>query len=158
MRYQSTPYNCGPAALQNALKALRRHVTQTRIAELAGTTEAEGTDEHGLIRASIALDCGVDEISCREPSVAFARVYGALLVGRPVLLCVDRWSHWVTAAGVIGTSVLVVEPGGYQYATKENGVLVLSKDNLLRRWRAARRTRGKSGPAYYGIAIGATDV
>ena len=157
MRYQSTPFNCGPAALQNALKVMGKHITQSRLAELAGTTEAEGTDEEGLKRAALATGVGVDEISCAEPRVAFARVYGALLVGRPVLLCVDRWSHWVTAIGVAGTRVLVAEPGGYPYAVRENGLLVLERDRLLRRWRAAHRVSRKS-PAYYGLALGVNNV
>lgn len=153
MRYQKTDFWCGPAALQNALKALRKHVTQDKCAELAGT-DTEGTDDEGLKRAVVALGLGVDEISCVEPSVAFARLYGALLVGRPVVLCVDRWSHWVTAIGVIGTSVLLAEPGRYPYATRENGLLVLDKGRLCKRWRAAHRITGAGGPRYYGLAIG----
>jgi ABC-type bacteriocin/lantibiotic exporter with double-glycine peptidase domain len=153
VRYQSTPYNCGPAALQNALKALGKHVPQQKLAEIAGTTEAEGTDEYGLQRAILEYGFGFDPISCVEPRVAFARLYGALLMGRPVLLCVDRWSHWVTAVGIVGTRVLVVEPGGYPWTVRENGLLVLPKDRLCRRWWAARRVAGKQ-PPYYGIAIG----
>ena len=157
MRYQTTDYNCGPAALQNALKALRHHVTQDKLAELAGTTP-DGTDDEGLKRAVVALGFGVDEISCVEPRVAFARLYGSLLVGRPVVLCVDRWSHWVTAIGVCGTRVLLAEPGRYPYSLRENGLQVLNKDRLCKRWRAAHRVTGAGGPRYYGLAVGPCDT
>lgn len=157
MKYQTTPYNCGPAALQNAMKVLKHNVSQQKIAELAGTTESEGTDEHGIIRAAVALGHGVDEVNERDASKAFGRVYGALLCGRPVVLCVDRWSHWVTLAGVCGTSIILVEPGGYAYSTRENGIGIYNKDRLLRRWRAARRVAGR-GPRYFGLAIGGTNV
>ena len=156
MRYQTTEYNCGPAALQNALKALRKHVTQDKLAELAGTT-TDGTDDEGLKRAVVALGFGVDEISCTSQGQAFGRLYGALLVGRPVVLCVDRWSHWVTAIGCIGTRVLLAEPGRYPYSVRENGLYVLDKDRLCKRWRAAHRVTGAGGPKYYGLALGPPD-
>lgn len=157
MKYQQTDYYCGPAALQNALKVLRKSVTQDRIAELAGTS-TDGTDEDGIKRAAIALGYGADELAEDEPNKAWARLYGSLLVGRPVVLCVDRWSHWVTAVGICGDRILVVEPGRYAYTARENGVLVLNKDRLLRRWRAGRtRHKGQDHPRYYGIAVGTLD-
>lgn len=154
IRYQQNDYYCGPAALQNALKVLRRHVTQDRIAELAGTTEDEGTDEEGLTRAAVALGFGVDPIEASKPMKAWGHLgYSLFVGGRPVILCVDRWSHWVTAIGICGSHVLLAEPGNYGWAKKENGILVVNRDRFLRRWVAARKVR-KRGPAYYGLAVG----
>ena len=155
MRYQQTDYYCGPAALQNALKALRKHVTQDRIAELAGTSPAEGTDEDGIKRATIALGYGVDEIATDDRARARNLLTGSLLVGRPVLLCVDRWGHWVTAIAMAGTAVVVAEPARFPHTQRENGILVVTQERLLRRWRAGRtRHKGLDRPRYYGIAIG----
>lgn len=156
MRYQTTEYNCGPAALQNALRALSVPATQDRLAALAGTTP-DGTDDEGLKRATLAMGLGFDEITERDAAKAFARVYGALLMGRPVVLCVDRWSHWVTLVGICGARVILAEPGRYAYSTRENGTFVLSRDRLLKRWRAAHRVTGKGGPRFYGLAIGPSE-
>src|SRR5690349_7646433 len=138
MKYQTTDYNCGPAALQNALKVLRHPVSQERIAELAGTS-TEGTDEDGLKRAVLALGFGFDEIATSDRTRAYSLLTGSLMLGRPVILCVDRWLHWVTAIGLVGTTVLVAEPARYPYVLRENGILVMAKDRVLARWRVGRR-------------------
>jgi hypothetical protein len=154
LRFQQTDFYCGPAALQNALLVLRQYVTQRRIADLAGTTDADGTDEEGLKRAAVALGYGIDEMSFAAPGPAWEFLRGSLLAGRPVIVCVDRWSHWITAIGGCGPQVLVAEPARYAYSVRENGILVVNRDWFLRRWRAGRRVRGPGGPVYYGLAIG----
>ncbi len=153
MRYQTTEYNCGPAALQNALKVLKRNVSQDWIADLAGTT-TDGTDEHGLQRAILALGFGFDMVEESSPASAWQRLMYHLLVGRPVVLCVDRWGHWITVVGACGWRLLAVDPARYPFVIRENGILVLEKDRLMKRWRAARRVAGKNGPRYFGMAIG----
>lgn len=153
MRYQTTDYNCGPAALQNACKVLRHSVTQDRLADIAGTTEAEGTDEHGIQRAVLAQGLGFDVVEESQAATAWSKVMWHLLMGRPLVLSVDRWGHWVTAVGFCGGHVLVAEPARYPYVVRENGILVMNKERLLKRWRAARRVAGKA-PPYYGLAIG----
>lgn len=149
MQQQKTDYDCGPAALHNALHVLRSRVSLKRISELAGTSEAEGTDEEGLKRAILAFGFVFDEIAYLNASKAWGHLWFSLLAGRPVLLCVDRFSHWVVAIGFCGKTILLFD----SQRTPPCGLIVTNRDRLLRRWRAARRVRGR-GPRYYGLAVG----
>lgn len=154
MRYQQNEYYCGPAALQNALRVLKHSVSQERIADLAGTTQAEGTDEEGLKRAALAVGAELDEFGYNEPAKAWGHLAYNLMVGRPTLLCVDRWTHWVTAIGLCGSVIILAEPARVGYSARENGILVVHRERFLRRWRAGRtKHRGLDEPRYYGIGV-----
>lgn len=153
MKYQKTEYNCGPAAVQNALALLGERVSQDRLAAAAGTTEEAGTDEHGIKQAIIAAGRTYDEHATDLDGLAFGWLWYSLLVGRPVVLCVDRWSHWVVAVGVLGRRIVLFDPARYRHNTDRLGTFSLPKDRFLKRWKAAHRV-ARSEPAFYGIAVG----
>lgn len=155
MNYQRKDYYCGPASLQNAMLALGKRQSQDRIAAIAGTTEAEGTDEHGLQRAVLWAGLTLDEGQFDSELAAHGWVWSSLTMGRPVLLCVDRWGHWITAIGVLGKRVVLFDPARYAHNKARNGVFTLPRAKFLKRWAAAKRVRGK-GPVYYGLAVGRT--
>ena len=155
MNFQNTPWNCGPAALQNALAVLRFPASQNALAKLAGTSEGDGTDEEGIKRAAIAQGCTVDEIAVEGATTAWTHLGYSLLVGRPVVACIDRWTHWVTVIGLCGKTVIIAEPARTALTLGQNGILVMGRDRFLHRWRAGRRV-AKDLPQYYGIAVGRT--
>ena len=153
IKFQLKDYYCGPASLQNALLALGRRQSQDRIATIAGTTEADGTDENGILRTALWAGLAPDQGRFDAGLAAHGWVWSSLTMGRPVLLCVDRWQHWVTAVGVLGQRVVLFDPARYPHNKARNGVFTLPRAKLLKRWAAARSVRGK-GPVYYGIALG----
>lgn len=149
MRRQEKVWSCGPAALVNAAQALGKRVSEARIRRLAGTTEAAGTDEHGLIAAARELRLSASPSSSADAAAAWALVRSGILGGRPSLLCIDGWGHWVTAVGIVGDRVLVFDPSNGVRNMLENGTRSLSRRELLRRWR-----HKTAEEPYYAIAIG----
>jgi hypothetical protein len=94
---QPTAWTCGPFALKHALLAHGVFAREDDLGRLAGTSEAVGTDEHGLGRAARAH--GATLLVRRETAIDPARraLEGWLSQSIPVLLCLDQWDHWVTA-------------------------------------------------------------
>lgn len=149
MRLQDLPWSCGPAALVNAARALGKKISERKIRGRAGTTQAEGTDEFGLIAAARELGFSAVQNYSVDGQAAWAFVRANILDGRPCLLCIDLWDHWVTAIGLIGDRVIVVDPSNATTNRREQGVHCLTRKNLLKRWR--HRTAEEP---FYSIALG----
>lgn len=140
MRFQDTQSNCGPASLLNALAALGIHRTQEELATLCKTTGTDGTSPRNLQNAIRVLGRDPVVINERREDVAVLWLDAWLRMGRPVILCVDGGTHWVTAIGTLGyTRVLVADPADNE--------LVLSYDRsvLVSRWVQNGR--------YYGVVV-----
>jgi ABC-type bacteriocin/lantibiotic exporter with double-glycine peptidase domain len=152
VQFQRNGSYCGPASVQNVAAALGRRHSQQAVAALAGTTDAEGTSEEGVLRALVALGYHPDEFTADSEAAAFGWLWNSLTLGRPVILCTERWLHWVAAVGVCGQRVVISDPANYPYNLKRNGVFTLPRGKLLKRWYAARRVR-RPDPPYYGIAV-----
>lgn len=149
-------WSCGPASLLNALEVLHQPTSLARVRELCGTTE-EGTDEEDLKRAALALGLAVDEWSSAVCRATQRWLRASLLAGRPVLLCVDRWEHWVCAVGLVGADYLVFDPARDQLNLLRSGLAVARFADLRRRWAAPRRVR-RNCPQYYALALSAGPV
>lgn len=122
---------------------------------LVGTTD-DGSDEHDIIRALLAYGCGVDEHRGTSALAAREWLTVSITAGRPVLLCVDRWQHWVTVTGALGAQFNLYDP-----ARENGGAFVLTWKQLARRWEVARRAAraaGDGGVRFYGIAVGAPSL
>lgn len=132
----------------NAIRAMGRRVAEGRIRKLAGTTQ-DGTDEHGLIAAARSLGFTAVSHWSADQTAAWAFVRANVLDGRPCLVCIDSWGHWVTVVGIIGDHVLVADPANTQKNMGENGIHSLSRRDLLKRWRC----QSESEP-FYAIAVG----
>lgn len=155
MRRQTADHDCGPTAVANALERYGRRLGLAGLRALCGT-DVEGTDEQEVIRALLAYRCGVDEHRGESPYHAHAWLLESLVSGRPVLLCVDRWGHWVTALGACGRDVVIYDP-----ARETGGATVARWPKLRRRWEAARRVRRAGGAPsvrFYGIGVGPPDL
>lgn len=152
MRRQRADHDCGPTALANALERFGIRRGLATVAKLCGTT-LEGSDETDLMRGALALACGVDEHAGDGERESRAWLASTLAAGRPALLCIDRWGHWVTAIGACGADVVIYDP-----ARETGGAAVLRWRSLRRRWEAARRVRrasGANGVKFYALGIGA---
>lgn len=149
MRYQDLSYSCGPAALVNAIRCFGRRVAERRVRGLASCTEDSGTDEDGLIAAARELGYTAASHWSADQTAAWSFVRANVLDGKPCLLCIDSWGHWVTVIGIVGDHVLVADPANTKRNGSENGVHSLSRRDLLARWRCP----GEDEP-FYAIAIG----
>lgn len=150
MRYQRRDSWCGPAAIQNAARAFGVRVGQDKIANHAGTTE-DGSDEHDMIRACLALGFGVDIRSWSKKREAGQWLQSNVTLGIPTILCVDNFGHWVTVAGANGDYLFLIDSVETPLNVSENGIHPLKIETILRRWRAARRIAGRDH--FYGIAV-----
>lgn len=147
MRYQSNRASCGPAALHNALAALGINRSEDELIALCKQT-ADGTSPAKLIRAIKSISSGAPEAELiGEPfkRKAFADAWVGLwfLVaqrGRPVILCVDAFDHWVACVGALGDRFMVVD-------SAELGlVFYYDRVGLEKRW------AGPNG-GYHGIIV-----
>lgn len=149
VRYQEKPYSCGPSALLNACRVLGKKVSERKLRPLAECSEENGTNEVGLISAARNLGYTATTHSSADQKAAWAFVRSNILDGKPVLLCIDNWGHWVTAVGIIGDQILVIDPANTKKNSDENGIHPMNRRALFKRWKCP----SESEPLY-AIAIG----
>lgn len=147
MRYQARQWSCGPAAIVNAARALGIRVAEGRVRALAGTTE-DGTDEDELIAAIRGISLKATPHHSADQSAAWAFVRANVLDGRPCVICIDQWRHWVTVIGIVGDRIILCDPIDTKKNASENGIYSLSRPDLLRRWR-----HPSDEEPFYAIAI-----
>ena len=94
---QPNDWLCGPFALKHALWLLGTRADDREIARIAGT-DSTGTDEQELARAAREYGCDLKTVRRRDPESAARDLETYLHRGVPVLLCIEQWDHWVTAA------------------------------------------------------------
>jgi hypothetical protein len=94
---QPNLWQCGPFALKHALVVLGILRDEREISRIAGTHWWAGTDEIQLGRAARKYDCDLLMVRRNDPERARKALVAYLRRGVPVLLCVDEWSHWLTA-------------------------------------------------------------
>jgi len=128
--FQSTRSSCGPASISNALESLGIKRTEAELASLCGQT-ADGTSPKGIIKCLKAIGNGVKAEVFRErrDEVAVLGLWHSISErGRPFILLVDEFDHWVACVGHIGPRFVVVD-------SADNAlVLFLSAPDLLARW------------------------
>ncbi len=141
-------WSCGPAALVNAARTIGVRVAEGRARALAGTTE-DGTDEHELILAARGIGLTATPHHSKDQAAAWAFIRANVMDGRPCLICIDQWTHWVTIVGIVGDRVLLADPANTKKNQSENGLHSLSRTDLLRRWRCPNELE-----PFYAIAVG----
>ena len=123
---QPNIWQCGPFALKHALAALGVLKDEREISRLAGTHWWHGTDEIQLGRAARRFNCDLQMIRRHNERQARAELVRYLRRGVPVLLCVDEWSHWVTAVNVEQGNFILLD-------SRDKKVLTLASWPQLRR-------------------------
>jgi ABC-type bacteriocin/lantibiotic exporter with double-glycine peptidase domain len=151
VRFQSENYNCGAASLVNALLSLGLRVDEPEAERLCRTDES-GTDEYGIARALKILGYTYEELDCRSLKESWTWLVNQLELGRPVIVCVDNFSHWATVIGMLGHErVVYCDPQKTAENKRENGVRLMTMRAMGRRWgkscgRGVKRR-------FYGIAV-----
>ena len=126
---QSNRWQCGPFALKHALAIVGRFVDEDSITKAARTTK-EGTDEKMLRRAAERFKCQFVEIRRTNEDSAFKALTGYLAKGKPCLICINQWGHWVTIVGFDAPSerFVVID------SEKDPVVRIPAWSELKRRW------------------------
>lgn len=141
MRFQSHQSSCGPASVANALLALGIVRSEQECGTLCKTT-VDGTTPLGITRGLRQVP-GIEPSPIRETraDVALLRLAALLRGGRPAILCVDNFGHWVAAVGMLGDRFLIADPADNEL------VLALDSGALLERW------EGDSKPYFVGVML-----
>lgn len=124
MKYQSNRASCGPAALHNALAALGVSRSEDELIKLCGQN-ANGTSGAGIVKAIKALKLeGMtgEPIKFRHENDAMIGLWWYLTErGRPVILCVDKFEHWVACTGYLGYRFAVMDSADNRLAIYYTG-------------------------------------
>lgn len=151
MELQEKGYSCGPAALRAALYVYGKCFTEAGVRRWAGTTP-EGTDEEGLKKAIVHYNFRHKEFQTPSVREAMDWLKSNLRKGYPVLLCVDKESHWIAVVGVLGKKITIFDP-----AKKKNGRLRYSGLRYLLPMELAERMYhiddDDGSVQYYGMSI-----
>ena len=125
---QPNLWQCGPFALKHGLVMLGILADEDRITELAGTRWWSGTDEFQLAKAARRFNCDLMLLRRYDPETARRELISYLQRGIPVLLCVQQWSHWITAVKAEKGKFIILD-------SREKSVLnILSWRDLRRQW------------------------
>lgn len=117
-----------------------------------------GTSHKGILTAlrHFGGQYGISAAEYESPSKnnAWQWIHGCLLHGRVVILCIDRWSHWVLAIGSCDDRVIVFDPYPSKKNKRENGILTMSKSELMRRWYNGCKWVGNNDKRLYALSLG----
>ncbi|KAA0230409.1 hypothetical protein KJ068_16070 [bacterium] len=150
---QPDDYSCGPTCIFNALRLLgNADISIGRIKKACGTRPASGTTENGLQRGLRRLGyegivANWDHKSHGRKALAWVRQKHS--EGQPVILCVDRFEHWILVAGSKSRSYFVLDPESG--SSRRAKVYRVSGTELLRRWWSFDRASGIG--SYYAMAV-----
>jgi hypothetical protein len=133
---QPNKWACGPFALKHALVMLGVFVDEKEVSQIAGTHWWAGTDEIKLARAAKAYECELMHVRRKSAERAKRELLQCLKRGYPSLLCVDRWSHWITVVNAERGRFVVLDS---QY---DPVVWVNSWSELKNRWDYPATDRG----------------
>jgi len=123
-------YQCGPFALKYGLIMLGKMEDEKEIEDLAGSTWWSGTNEIGLEKAANHYECNLNEIKLTgDPASALNSLNKHLSRNYPAILCVDKWSHWITVIKKEDNKYICMD------SAMKKVIILLSERELLRRWK-----------------------
>ncbi len=145
---QSNRWQCGPFALKHAMAIVGLFVDEKAITKAARSTRG-GTDEKMLRRAADRYDCRLQEIRRFNEDSAFKSLTTALAAGRPCLICINQWGHWVTIVGFDARSerFVVID------SEKDPVVRIPAWSELKRRWVFNEYDRDGKLKQYYDLYV-----
>lgn len=147
VKFQKRAGFCGPASVVNAFRCLGEKVPEVQIGAAAGCTP-EGCPPEKLTEAIRQFGHGAVSFETKDKNSAWGMLVASLRDGKPVIVLVMEWGHYVTVAGLLGDRVIMVDSTNTQRNKAENGVHVLSRREFMKRWFCS------SEGAYCGISVG----
>ena len=146
MKFQQSTYTCGPASIRNALRALGKKVSELKVRQYSSTTKEDGTNPECMCNAIAGLGYVARDFSTYNSAEAINWLTGALANSQPIILSVDDEEHWIVSIGRIGDRFILIDSTRTKANKAENGVHVVSKRQLLKRWKSKAKE-------FYGIAV-----
>lgn len=135
MRYQSTSYSCGAAAVLNASRCFGKRTSERMIRSVAETTP-DGTDDLGIVKALNTIGLVGYAFEEIDPDQAIYRIREELRWLNPTIICTQNLQHWVlVAAGTDNFNrYMIIDSARTQKNIKENGIHILSEKELKQAW------------------------
>jgi hypothetical protein len=132
---QERRYSCGAASLKYALCLLGHSPREGQIRKLARTTW-RGTQTKPLLRAAsrFGVTAKVKHFLEDEWEQARAWLRAEIEAGRPVILDVDGFQHYVTAVQLLGDRTVVIDPEGGPMDGSAYARVIPCTDRQLRSW------------------------
>lgn len=112
----------------------------------------DGADEHDIARAGEALGYQTVEFATGHHGEARKWLLEWAPVA-PLILCVDRWEHWVCIAGQCGDRLWLFDPERTRLNQNRNGAWPLLPKRILHRWRIGRGEGGDRRLLYFGLLL-----
>lgn len=91
---QRNKWSCGPMALRHCLLAYGVDVPVQKLVFYSGATR-DGSDEFKLKRAARRLKFTLEFQNHRAAKTAKEAIMSQLEMGRPLLVCINNWEHWI---------------------------------------------------------------
>jgi hypothetical protein len=148
---QNKSYSCGAACLRNALLILGTRKKE-RAVRHAARTNHKGTSEASLRQAAERFGYRLEENAVFEKEKgiqAYRWLVRELKQSRPVILCVDDFTHWVLAIGIIERRIALADPAVHDQ-TKHFGLY--TRGGLLKRWWIDDPEKVEQSQ-YYGMSV-----
>jgi ABC-type bacteriocin/lantibiotic exporter with double-glycine peptidase domain len=143
MKIQPDSFSCGVYAVMNAARALGVVLKRKEIVKHSKTSK-QGTTEKGVIRALKKHKFKVDTFSL--PYIrAMPMLMDCINKNKPVIIYLSKEEHWCTVIGMIGDNFILFDSDNEIHNVKENGVQILSAEELAERW--------EDRTYYYGITV-----
>lgn len=146
MKPQEENWDCGACAVLNALRCYGDRISLMKVRKACNTDPQKGTNESDIVNGLAALDYVGHAFNENKVGKAWEVLTNNLSLGNPVILCVDNEQHWVTAIGMMGEYVIIFDSLNTIKNLAEQGVHVLSRRVLGKRWQDANSK-------FYGIAV-----
>lgn len=126
---QPDKYRCGPFAMKHALVMLGVFKHENEIAKIAGSNWWAGTTEIGLQLAARRFKCNMKYLQSSNPDDARRALNEELKKGRPCIMSVNGWEHWVTAVNYSRGFYVVID-------SEYNSVITIkTTSQLLKMWK-----------------------
>ena len=151
LHYQTKKYSCGAACLRNALLLLGNRRREAAIRHAARTNH-HGTSEVNIRQAAEKFGYRLEEFAELDKArggAAYRWLIGKLREHTPVFLCVDDFSHWVLAIGLLDRKVAIADPAADE-SVEQFGLY--TRGGLIKRWWIVDPEKDEESQ-YYGMAI-----
>lgn len=123
----------------NVLKCVGMNVAERVVRSRANTSEKLGTDEEGIVGALryFGLDGSPKEWRSKNEAIGWIR--NSLVLGNPVIICIQNLQHWAVIIGIIGSKFIVVDSMNTITNKKENGIHVVDQEKLSKMWMSKKK-------------------
>lgn len=151
LHHQDRKYSCGAACLRNALLLLGNPKKETSVRHACRSNHL-GTSEFNLRQAADRFGYRLDEFAefdKQKGGASYRWLLSRLRENTPVLLCVDDFSHWVLAIGVLDRKIAIADPAADARADPFG---LYTRGGLIKRWWIVDPGKNEESQ-YYGMAV-----